>query len=143
MTIPATNVSAPTDGRQYEITVTPPDGDAITLNCSGDIATAPGQNDPSVEVQIFQGGDYTAVTQDGGYKPSTYVCEKTKTLYDTIDQLRADNQICTITLGGDDFTGEGLLNVSEGPTIPANGKRIETMTVQITWTNTKKPSNAE
>lgn len=129
-----------TDGRKYEITITPPAGDAFTLNCSGDIATAPGQNDPSTEMQIFQGGDYLAVTQDGGYKPSTYVCEKTKELYEKIDQLRADKAICNITLGGDDFTGTGILNVTEGPTIPVDAKKIETMSVQITWTNTKKPS---
>lgn len=132
-----------TDGRRYEITITPPSGDAFTLNCSGDIATAPGQNDPSTEMQIFQGGDYLAITQDGGYKPSMYVCEKTKELYEKIDQLRADKAICNITLGGDDFTGTGVLNVSEGPTIPVDSKKIETMSVQITWTNTKKPTNAE
>lgn len=140
MAIPQTGEA--TDGRKYEISITPPDSDVFVLNCSGDIATAPGQNDPSVEVQTFQGGDYTSVTQDGGYKPSTYVCEKTKDLYEKIDQLRANKTVCAITLGGDDFTGEGLVNVSEGPTIPVNGKKIETMTVQITWTSTKKPTEA-
>lgn len=141
MAIPTTGEA--TDGRKYEITVTPPNGTSFTLNCSGDIATAPGQNDPSTEMQIFQGGDYMAVTQDGGYKPSTYVCEKTKALYDQIDQLRANKTICDITLGGDDFSGEGILNVTEGPTIPVQGKRIETMTVQITWTSTKAPTATE
>ena len=132
---------SPTDGRTYEIVIAPPSGNAITLNCTGDIPTAPGQNDPSTDTQSFQGGDYIAVTQDGGYKPSTFTCERKEGLYEDIDLLRADVAICNITLGGDGFTGEGTVNVSEGPTIVANGKRIETMTVQVTWTSTKKPSN--
>jgi hypothetical protein len=131
---------SPTDGRTYEIVIKPPSGTEITLNCTGDIPTAPGQNDPSTDTQSFQGGDYISVTQDGGYKPSTFTCERKEGLYEQIDQLRADVALCEVTLGGDGFTGTGTVNVSEGPMVVANGKRIETMTVQVTWTSTKTPT---
>lgn len=117
----------------------------VTLNCFDTIALRPAMNEPSVEMQAFQGGDAVNVSADGGYQSSTYTCEYTKATYDTIDQKRADviEQTITITNGDDVFEGKGIVTVSEGPTLKVNGTQVPTMTVTINWTSVKAPSDAE
>ena len=138
MAIPATG--NPVNGRTHEISVTPEEGTKIVMNCTEDVPIAPAMNSPSVEVQSFQGGDYTAFTQDGGYQSTTVTAEYKKTDYDTLDQARADGKTCTVQLGTDGFTGDAVVTVSEGPGIVANGKRIPTMSVQIDWVTSKAPT---
>lgn len=117
----------------------------VTLNCFDTIALRPAMNEPSVEMQAFQGGDAVNVSADGGYQSSTYTCEYTKETYETIDQNRADviEQTITITNGEDVFEGKGIVTVSEGPTLKVNGTQVPTMTVTINWTSVKAPSDAE
>lgn len=117
----------------------------VTLNCFDTIALRPAMNEPSVEMQAFQGGDAVNVSADGGYQSSTYTCEYTKATYETIDQNRADviEQTITITNGEDVFEGKGIVTVSEGPTLKVNGTQVPTMTVTINWTSVKAPSDAE
>ena len=138
MAIPTTG--SPTNGRTFEITVTPDGGNAITLNCTEEVPIAPAMNGPSVEVQPFQGGDYTSFTQDGGYQSTSVTAEYNKTDYDAIDQARANGKTCSVTLGSSGFTGTAVVTVSAGPTIAANGKKIATMTAQIDWTSSKAPT---
>ena len=130
----------PVNGRTQKVSITPEGGTEIVLNCTEDVPIAPAMNGPSVEVQTFQGGDYTAYTQDGGYQADTVTAEYTKTNYDTLDQARADGKTCTVKLGEDSFTGTAVVTVSTGPTITAGGKRIPTMSVQIDWTSSKAPT---
>lgn len=136
MAIPKTGT--PTNGRTHEIKV-----GEITLNCTDEVPMAPAMNGPSTEVQAFQGGDYLAVTVDGGYQSTTVTCEYSKENYDKIDQNRADGIAQAVTLGTSGFTGTGIVSVSEGPAIPANGSRIPTMTVQIDWITTKTPTGSD
>lgn len=135
-TIPKTGEAR--NGRTVPITL----GTIGTLNCTDTVGLAPAMNEPSVEMQNFQGGDAVNVTVDGGYQSSTYTCEYTKTMYEAIDQARADATELEITIGTDDdaFTGTGLVSVSEGPTLNVNGTSVPTMTVTVTWTMTKAPS---
>lgn len=135
MAIPTTG--QPTNGRTYEITV-----GTHVLNCTEDVPMMPAMNGPSTEVQAFQGGDYLAVTVDGGYQSTTATCEYDKTIYESLDQARADGKVLDVKLGNDGFSGKGIVSVSEGPSIPANGNRIPTMTVQIDWTSTKAVSTS-
>ena len=139
--IPTTG--APVNGRTQKVSITPEGGAEIVLNCTEDVPIAPAMNGPSVEVQTFQGGDYTSFTQDGGYQADTATAEYTKANYDTLDQARADGKTCTVKLGEDGFTGTAVVTVSTGPTISANGKKIATMTVQIDWTSSKSPTAGE
>lgn len=127
----------PINGRTLEITVTPSGGTAIILNCTEEVPIRPAMNSPSTETQAFQGGDYIAVTVDGGYQSTTATCEYRKADYDALDQARANGNTCTVQLGEDGHSGDALVTVSTGPTIVANGKRIPTMTVQIDWTTAK------
>ena len=136
--IPTTG--APVNGRTQKVSITPEGGTEIVLNCTEEVPIAPAMNGPSVEVQTFQGGDYTSFTQDGGYQEDTVTAEYTKTNYDTLDQARADGKTCTVKLGENGFTGTAVVTVSTGPTITAGGKRIATMTVQIAWTSSKSPT---
>ena len=128
---------SPINGRTIPIAI-----DDLTLNCFDTITLRPAMNEPSVEMQAFQGGDAVNVTADGGYQSSTYTCEYTKALYEAIDQSRADviEKTVTITNGDDVFTGKGLVTVSEGPTLKVNGTQVPTMTVTINWTSVKAPS---
>lgn len=136
--IPTTG--APVNGRTQKVSITPEGGSEIVLNCTEDVPIAPAMNSPSVEVQTFQGGDYTSFTQDAGYQPTTITAEYTKTNYDTLDAARAAGKTCTVTLGDSGFTGTAVVTVSEGPTITAGGKKVPTMTVQIDWTSSKDVS---
>lgn len=136
--IPTTG--APVNGRTQKVSITPEGGAEIVLNCIEDVPIAPAMNPPSVEVQKFQGGDYTTYTQDGGYQADTVTAEYKKENYDTLDQARADGKTCTVKLGEDGFTGTAVITVSSGPKIPAGGKRIPTMTTQIAWTSSKSPT---
>lgn len=136
--IPTTG--APVNGRTQKVSITPEGGTEFVLNCTEDVPIAPAMNGPSVEVQTFQGGDYTAYTQDGGYQSMTVTAEYTKTNYDTLDQARADGKTCTVKLGDAGFTGTAVVTVSTGPVITAGGHRVPTMTVQIDWTSSKAPS---
>lgn len=140
MAIPKTG--APVNGRTFEITLTPKGGSgtAISLNCYQEVAVAPAMNSPSVEIEPFQGGDSVSVTADGGYQNLTYTCEYSKENYDLIDTARANVDTWSATLGADGFTGEAIVTVSEGPTLPVNGKRVRTMTVQLDFLNTKAPT---
>ena len=133
--IPTTG--APVNGRTQKVSITPEGGSEIVLNCTEDVPIAPAMNSPSVEVQTFQSKDYTAFTQDGGNQSQTVTAEYTKTNYDTLDAARAAGKTCTVTLGDDGFTGTAVVTVSEGPAIPAGGKKVPTMTVQIDWTSSK------
>lgn len=138
MSIPTTGSAV--NGRTFEITLTPKSpstGTGIVLNCTGDIPAAPAMNAPSTEVQNFQGGDYTAVTVDAGYQSSTFTCEYSKTNYDAIDLARAKGNLYTVALGSNGFTADAVVTVSEGPTLTANGTKVQTMTVQCDWTSTK------
>lgn len=132
----------PVNGRTQKVSITPEGGNEIVLNCTEDVPIAPAMNGPSLEVQTFQGGDYTAYTQDGGYQPDTITAEYAKDDYDTLDQARADGKTCTVKLGEDGFTGKAVVTVSAGPTIPTGGKRVPTMTAQIDWTSSKSPTPA-
>ena len=136
--IPTTG--SPVNGRTQKVSITPEGGTEIVLNCTEDVPIAPAMNGPSVEVQTFQGGDYTSYTQDSGYQADTVTEKKTKNNYDTLDQARADGKTCTVTLGEAGFTGTAVVTVSTGPTITAGGKRIPTMSVQIDWTSSKSPT---
>ena len=136
--IPTTG--APTNGRTQKVSITPDGGQEFILNCTDDVPIAPAMNGPSVEVQPFQGGDYTSFTQDGGYQSMTVTAEYIDSQYDTIDETRAAGKTCTVKLGEDGFTGTAVVTVSTGPTISANGKKIATMTVQIDWTSSKAPA---
>ena len=136
--IPTTG--SPVNGRTQKVSITPSGGTEIVLNCTEDVPIAPAMNGPSVEVQTFQGGDYTAYTQDGGYQADTVTAEYTKDNYDTLDQARADGKTCTVKLGENGFTGTAVVTVSTGPTITAGGQRIPTMSVQIDWTSSKAPT---
>lgn len=138
--IPTTG--SPVNGRTQKVSITPNGGQEFILNCTEDVPIAPAMNGPSVEVQPFQGGDYTSFTQDGGYQSMTVTAEYTKTYYDTIDSTRAAGKTCTVTLGEAGFTGTAVVTVSEGPTISANGNKIATMTVQIDWTSSKSTAGA-
>lgn len=114
----------------------------VTLNCYDTIALRPAMNEPSVEMQAFQGGDAVNVSADGGYQSTTYTCEYTKATYEKIDQDRADvlEKDITIGSGEDVFTGTGIVTVSEGPTLRVNGTQVPTMTVTVNWTSVKAPS---
>lgn len=137
--IPTTG--APVNGRTQKVSITPEGGQEFILNCTEDVPIAPAMNGPSVEVQAFQGGDYTSFTQDGGYQSITVTAEYIDTQYETIDETRAAGKTCTVKLGEEEgFTGTAVVTVSEGPTIAANGKKIATMTVQIDWTSSKTPA---
>ena len=138
--IPTTG--SPVNGRTQKVSITPSGGQEFILNCTEDVPIAPAMNGPSVEVQPFQGGDYTSFTQDGGYQSMTVTAEYTKTYYDTIDSTRSAGKTCTVTLGEAGFTGTAVVTVSEGPTISANGNKIATMTVQIDWTSSKSLAGA-
>jgi hypothetical protein len=92
-------------------------------------------NEPSVEVQPFQGGDAVNVTADGGYQSITVTCEYSKEKWEAIDAIRAAAEPVDITLP--DFTGQGIPVVSEGPTLAVNGTAVPTMTITINWTSTK------
>lgn len=127
----------PVNGRTQKVSITPDGGEEFVLNCTEDVPIAPAMNGPSVEVQTFQGGDYTSFTQDGGYQSMTVTAEYTKTYYDTIDSTRAAGKTCTVKLGDEGFSGTAVVTVSDGPMIAANGNRIATMTVQIDWTSSK------
>lgn len=133
--IPTTG--APVNGRTQKVSITPDGGEEFVLNCTEDVPIAPAMNGPSVEVQTFQGGDYTSFTQDGGYQSMTVTAEYIDTQYETIDETRAAGKTCTVTLGEAGFTGKAVVTVSEGPAITANGNKIATMTVQIDWTSSK------
>ena len=128
---------SPINGRTVPIQI----GDMV-LNCFDTITLRPAMNEPSVEMQAFQGGDAVNVTADGGYQSSTYTCEYTQAIYDAIDQARADvtEQTITITNGDDVFTGTGIVSVSEGPTLRVNGTQVPTMTVTVNWTSVKEPT---
>lgn len=141
--IPTTG--GPVNGRTQKVSITPEGGQEFILNCTEDVPIAPAMNGPSVEVQAFQGGDYTSFTQDGGYQSMTVTAEYTKTYYDTIDSTRAAGKTCTVKLGEDEdgFTETAVVTVSTGPTIAANGKKIATMTVQIDWTSSKSLTAGE
>lgn len=130
----------PVNGRTQKISITPESGTELVLNCAEDVPIAPPMNGPSIDVQTFQGGDYTSFTQDGGYQGVTVTAEYNKTTYDTIDKARAEAKTCTVKLGKEEnaFSGTAVVTVSGGPTIPAGGKRIATMTVQIDWTSSHK-----
>ena len=136
--IPTTG--SPVNGRTQKVSITPEGGTEIVLNCTEDVPIAPAMNGPSVEVQTFQGGDYTAYTQDGGYQSMTVTAEYIDTQYETIDETRAAGKTCTVTLGEAGFTGTAVVTVSTGPVITAGGKRVPTMTVQIDWTSSKSPT---
>ena len=136
--IPTTG--APVNGRIQKVSITPEGGQEFILNCTEDVPIAPAMNGPSVEVQAFQGGDYTSFTQDGGYQSITVTAEYIDSQYKTIDETRAAGKTCTVKLGEEGFTGTAVVTVSEGPTIAANGKKIATMTVQIDWTSSKTPA---
>lgn len=136
--IPTTG--APVNGRIQKVSITPEGGQEFILNCTEDVPIAPAMNGPSVEVQAFQGGDYTSFTQDGGYQSITVTAEYIDSQYETIDETRSAGKTCTVKLGEDGFTGTAVVTVSTGPTIAANGKKIATMTVQIDWTSSKTPA---
>lgn len=136
MAIPKTG--NPINGRTFPIKI-----GEITLNCFDTITLRPAMNEPSVEMQAFQGGDAVNVTADGGYQPSTYTCEYTQEIYEAIDQARADVTEQSITIGSSDsFTGTGIVSVSEGPSLRVNGTQVPTMTVSINWTSVKAPTGA-
>lgn len=139
--IPTTG--APVNGRTQKVSITPEGGAEIVLNCTEDVPIAPAMNGPSVEVQTFQGGDYTSYTQDRGYRSDTVTAEYTKENYDTLDQARADGKTCTVKLGEDGFTGKAVVTVSGGPTIPVGSQLVPTMGVQIDWTSSKAPTAGE
>ena len=107
----------------------------LTVNCYESVPLAPAMNEPSVEVQPFQGGDAVNVTADGGYQSISVTCEYSKTNWEAIDAIRAAAEPVEVVLP--DFTGEGLPSVSEGPTLSVNGTSVPTMTITINWTTTK------
>ena len=133
----------PKNGREFQIKLTPVSpntGSAITLNCTGDIPTAPAMNAPEITKTTFQEGDVMTAKTDGGYQSSQWTCEKRNEDYETIDQARANGYKWNVTLGADGFTGEAIITVSTGPLLPADGEAVETMTIQADWTSTKKPN---
>lgn len=137
--------SAPKNGRAYKITLTPvaPNtGSAITLNCTGEIPTAPAMNAPEVTTTGFQEGDVVTIKTNGGYQSSQWTCDKRNGDYAAIDQARANGYKWSITLGSgeDAFTGEAIVTVSAGPVLQADGETVETMTIQADWTTTKAPT---
>ena len=133
---------SPQNGRAFQITLTPiGGGTAITLNCTGDMPTAPAMNAPEITTTTFQEGDVMTAKTNGGYQSSQWTCEKRNSDYDTIDTARASGKKWTVTLGSGGFSGEAIVTVSTGPTLPADGEAVETMTVQADWTTTKAASN--
>ena len=128
MAIPTTGTAQ--NGRTKEIKI-----GSITVNCYENVPLAPAMNEPSVEVQPFQGGDAINVTADGGYQSIPVVCEYSKANWDAIDAIRAAAKPVEIVLP--DFTGQGIPVVSEGPTLAVNGTAVPTMTITINWTTTK------
>lgn len=136
---------APKNGREFQITltpVTPNTGEAITLNCTGDIPTAPAMNAPEMSTTPFQEGDVNTFKTNGGYQASQWTVEKRNEDYERIDQARANGYKWNLTLGGDGFTGEAVVTVSTGPVLPADGEAVETMTIQADWVSTKTPNKA-
>ena len=128
MPIPTTGTAQ--NGRTKEIKI-----GNISVNCYENVPLAPAMNEPSVEVQPFQGGDAVNVTADGGYQSITVTCEYSKTNWEAIDAIRAAAEPVEVVLP--DFTGNGLPSVSEGPTLSVNGTAVPTMTITINWTTTK------
>ena len=138
--IPTTG--APVNGRTFKISVTPEGGTEFILNCTEEVPLWPAMNAPSVEVQAFQGGDVTTFTQDGGYQPLTVTAEFVETQYETIDETRAASKTCAVKFGDDGFTGTAVVTVQTGPTLPANGKKVPTMSVQFDFISSKSPAGA-
>lgn len=128
MAIPTTGAAQ--NGRAKEIQI----GEK-TVNCYENVPLAPAMNEPSVDVQPFQGGDAVNVTADGGYQSVTVTCEYDKEIWEYIDGVRAAATPVDVTLP--DFTGTAIPSVSEGPTLSVNGTSVPTMTITINWTVTK------
>ncbi|MBO5680203.1 MAG: hypothetical protein J6T08_00675 [Lentisphaeria bacterium] len=134
MAIPKTGSAQ--NGRTKEIKI----GD-ITVNCYENVPLAPAMNEPSVEVQPFQGGDAVNITADGGYQSITVTCEYSKANWEAIDAIRASATPVEVVLP--DFTGDAIPAVSEGPTLTVNGTAVPTMTITINWTTTADVAGAE
>ena len=118
--------------------------ETIYFNGAETIPLRPGMNSPSVDVQVFQNGDSTNVTVDGGYTSDTIVCEYDVVDYDSIDAARANAlrwKVQRIVEGESSPSDPGIaaiLTVSEGPPLEVNQKRVPTMTVQIDYTGTQQ-----
>lgn len=124
------------NGRTQAITI-----GSQTVNCYDTVPLAPAMNEPSVEIQRFQGGDATSITADGGYQTTTLTCEYTAAIWSAFNTARANATPQPVTLP--DFTGSAIVTVSEGPTLTVAGTAVPTMTVSLNWTSTAAVTGSE
>jgi hypothetical protein len=117
----------------------------IHFNGADSVPLRPAMNAPSVEVQVFQNGDSTNVTVDGGYASDSIVCEYDAIDYDSIDAARANALRWKIQRIEEDNESSpsdtgiaAILTVSDGPELNVNANVVPTMTVQIDYTGTQQ-----
>jgi hypothetical protein len=114
-------------------------GDMIE-NCLNDVPLHPATTAPEKSTQSFQTGDVVNMNHKYTFENSQITVAGGAEKSAAYRAIVGKKQMVEL---GDGFAGYGVVYVSTGPTLVANGEAVPTLTITIEWLTTIDPETGE